>query len=91
MTFNQKLAVDLAEGVLEGRFEPATLPDWHWQLLLLASGVQCVRARPARVAREVLDHLRARTGYFADAGGDAPAAHMVLVAARYGQDARAAM
>jgi hypothetical protein len=74
MTLNQKLAATLAQGIAHWRLDPASLSDWQWQLLLLASGVHCAYARPAVVARRVLESVRARDGYFADRSAPMPPA-----------------
>ena len=73
MTRNQKLAVRLAAALSRGRTDPMALSDEQWNLLLLAAGVNCPGANPDFVARRVLSHRAAQSGYFAGAGrGDGP-------------------
>ena len=91
MTANQKLAADLAEGVLAGRVDPAGLPDLHWQLLLLAAGDNCANARPAVVAGRVMRHFHDRSGYFADAGSTDGVSSMLFGERHHRQDAGTAV
>ena len=68
MTRNQQTAIRLAAALSRGRTDALALSDDQWHLLLLAAGMNCPGANPSVVARRVLNHRAAQTGYFADAG-----------------------